>query len=324
MHSRGDGSIITMSRQDSCSAVFLLPYNLRALPTKVGTRPSKRGKPLMLSLARHGRVPAFVVPGGYMPVVLTCANCGKQYSVPPSRAKYKTHFCSQTCMSQFNKGDRNPNWKGGLVVSHCRNCGEKIETKLSHAKKGEGSFCSRACQAAWVSANAIGYDPAVRVKKQCQVCGKDIFIKPSHMGEGSYCSRSCMAKGYTMLLVGQGNPNYRDGQAHQRALESRKAWGLRNPDKIKHYNINAKAKRKKAAGHCTPADISFLMRHQRGECVLCHCSIKEKYHVDHRIPIARGGHNGIGNLQLLCPACNLKKNTRFMVELKYGKKARRK
>ena len=50
------------SRQDSSSAAFCLPhYNLRALPTKVGTRPSKRGKPLMLSLARHGRVPTFVV-----------------------------------------------------------------------------------------------------------------------------------------------------------------------------------------------------------------------------------------------------------------------
>lgn len=145
-----------------------------------------------------------------MPVTLACANYGKQFSVPPSRAKNtKTHFCSQLCMSQFNKGDRNPNWKGGLVISQCRNCGAEIRTKLSRAKKGEGSFCSRACQAAWKHANALGYDPAVRVVKQCRVCGKDIFIKPSHAEKaGTYCSRECMAIGYGATLKGESNPNF--------------------------------------------------------------------------------------------------------------------
>lgn len=247
-----------------------------------------------------------------MPVTLTCANCGKQFSVPPSRAKNsRTHFCSLACMSKFNKGDRNPNWKGGLVVSHCRNCGTEIQTKPSHIKNGAGVYCSRACRATWISKNALGYDPKVRIVKQCQVCGKDIFIKPSHVDKaGAYCSRECMAVGYRISLRGEANPNYRHGQAWTAA------W------RRAHQAIAA-AKRKGAPGKHTGNDILDLMRIQDGKCALCHRSIADKYHIDHRIPLSRGGHNGAGNLQLLCPKCNLKKHARFMVEVRYGKKARK-
>jgi hypothetical protein len=43
-------------------------------------------------------------------------------------------------------GNLNPNWKGGLVISHCLLCGVEVATKPSHAKKGEGKFCSRRCR----------------------------------------------------------------------------------------------------------------------------------------------------------------------------------
>lgn len=248
-----------------------------------------------------------------MPVTLTCANCGKQYSVPPSRAKNtKTHFCSQSCMSQFNKGDRNPNWKGGLAISFCRNCGTEIQTKPSHVKNGAGVYCSRACQAAWKHKTALGYDPKLRIKKQCQTCGKDIFVKPSHADKaGAYCSRECMAVGYHTQLKGESNPNYRHGQA------GTLLW-------LRAHRAKAMAKRKNAVGSHTAGDIAYLLRQQRGACALCQCSIAHEYHIDHRIPLSRGGHNGIGNLQLLCPDYNRRKHARFLVELKYGKKRRHK
>ena len=248
----------------------------------------------------------------YMPVTLTCDNCGKQFSVPPSRAKSKTHFCSLACMSQFNNGDRNPNWKGGLVVSQCRNCGAEIQTKPSHVKKGEGTYCSRTCKAAWISKNALGYDPRTRVIKQCQVCGKDVPVKPSHIAtDGTYCSRECMATAFQKSLTGRSNPNYRHGKT------GTKDW-------VRAHRVLATAKRKNAPGQHSGDDIADLMRHQGGECAMCHCDITDKFHVDHRIPLSRGGHNNVGNLQLLCPKCNLTKHARFIVEVKYGKKARRK
>jgi len=35
------------------------------------------------------------------------------------------------------------------------------------------------------------------------------------------------------------------------------------------------------------------------------------YHVDHRVPIARGGSNGPENLVIACPDCNRRKNAQM-------------
>jgi 5-methylcytosine-specific restriction endonuclease McrA len=35
---------------------------------------------------------------------------------------------------------------------------------------------------------------------------------------------------------------------------------------------------------------------------------EQSYHIDHMIPLSRGGSNWPSNLQLLCPRCNLSKH----------------
>ena len=37
------------------------------------------------------------------------------------------------------------------------------------------------------------------------------------------------------------------------------------------------------------------------------CRATKNFSIDHRVPLARGGHNGVSNLQLLCKNCNSKK-----------------
>lgn len=44
------------------------------------------------------------------------------------------------------------------------------------------------------------------------------------------------------------------------------------------------------------------------------CGSMEKQTIDHRIPIARGGSNGIGNLQTLCRSCNSGKRHKTVME----------
>lgn len=50
----------------------------------------------------------------------------------------------------------------------------------------------------------------------------------------------------------------------------------------------------------------------RGKCSICNTDIlfelSENDHIDHIIPLARGGCNDLVNLQLLCQKCNLKKS----------------
>jgi len=67
-------------------------------------------------------------------------------------------------------------------------------------------------------------------------------------------------------------------------------------------------RRTKTRGKFTGRDIQNLAIAQRGRCRYCLRSLSVTgYHVDHVVPIARGGLNVAGNLQLLCPRCNLKK-----------------
>ena len=51
-----------------------------------------------------------------------------------------------------------------------------------------------------------------------------------------------------------------------------------------------------------------LYKKQRGKCMYCGIKLTIRYfHLDHKTPVARGGGDNIGNLQLLCAPCNGRK-----------------
>lgn len=45
-----------------------------------------------------------------------------------------------------------------------------------------------------------------------------------------------------------------------------------------------------------------------GRCVECEATYP--LHIDHMVPLARGGSDGVSNLQVLCDRCNLRKGAR--------------
>lgn len=71
-----------------------------------------------------------------------------------------------------------------------------------------------------------------------------------------------------------------------------------------------------ASGTFTAVDISALMSLQNGKCAhpWCRVSLKAGHHIDHVMPLARGGSNDKRNLQLLCPPCNLKKHAKHPID----------
>lgn len=87
-----------------------------------------------------------------------------------------------------------------------------------------------------------------------------------------------------------------------------------NPEKCASRRRNRRARERNAKGAHTAADVIRIFEHQRGLCANCHAKLfrsgKQKFHVDHIVPLAKGGSNWPSNLQCLCPACNLSKHAK--------------
>jgi 5-methylcytosine-specific restriction endonuclease McrA len=92
-------------------------------------------------------------------------------------------------------------------------------------------------------------------------------------------------------------------------------WKRNNPDKVRCDTRNRIAKRRHAPGKHCAEEIQNLLLSQDYLCAACSIFLST-YHVDHIIPISRGGTNWVINLQILCPTCNMSKNNKTMDEWK--------
>lgn len=95
----------------------------------------------------------------------------------------------------------------------------------------------------------------------------------------------------------------------QRSLD----WKRRNVEHNLSLNRNRQARIKAAEGHHTGSDILDLFDKHSGFC-LCGHDLTLGYHVDHVIPVVRGGSNWPSNLQLLCQPRNDSKGSKLMSE----------
>lgn len=72
------------------------------------------------------------------------------------------------------------------------------------------------------------------------------------------------------------------------------------------------AKRAQGGGF-TRHEVNEIHKKQKGFCAHC-CKKLSDYHVDHVIPISKGGENKKENLQILCPTCNLQKGSKDPIQ----------
>lgn len=69
--------------------------------------------------------------------------------------------------------------------------------------------------------------------------------------------------------------------------------------------------RKTAEGTFTIQDVRAIYDSQNGLCWWCGQFVGTSYHIDHRIPLARGGTNFPNNLCISCVKCNLSKGAKM-------------
>lgn len=89
-------------------------------------------------------------------------------------------------------------------------------------------------------------------------------------------------------------------------------YAHQNPDIVKKI----KEKRSRVQGKHTLEDRERLLRVQKYKCNNCKCCIKERSsrHLDHIMPISKGGSNNADNLQWLCKQCNMSKKDKHPID----------
>jgi 5-methylcytosine-specific restriction endonuclease McrA len=93
-------------------------------------------------------------------------------------------------------------------------------------------------------------------------------------------------------------------------------WTKNNPEEVRVRNNQRKALFYKASGSATSEQIQARIDLFGGMCA--YCRVKPCEHVDHVIPLSRGGSNWPANLRPACADCNLRKHASTWREITFG------
>lgn len=110
-----------------------------------------------------------------------------------------------------------------------------------------------------------------------------------------------------------------DPDARRRAYAACAEWRRNNPDS---YIRSVAKRRAHVSFDVDDRDLRRLMLRQMSKCNHCGVyldkNIARFVHLDHIVPLSRGGTHSVGNLQYLCQSCNVRKLDRLEVEVRFG------
>lgn len=90
--------------------------------------------------------------------------------------------------------------------------------------------------------------------------------------------------------------------------EYHRNWSAMNRHRIRVFYNNRRALKAGNGGRHSIHDIAEILKSQKRRCAYCRVKLGSFFHVDHIIPLYRGGTNDRKNLQILCQPCNQSKS----------------
>jgi len=107
----------------------------------------------------------------------------------------------------------------------------------------------------------------------------------------------------------------------EKGRAAKRKWYYANKKRAQVLANNRDAARKGASGKLTYEQVVAIHEAQGFKCAICRKPNKDEYHIDHIMPICRGGQHIARNIQILCPPCNRYKGPKspetFMRQLGY-------
>lgn len=201
----------------------------------------------------------------------------------------------------------------------CVVCGKPMWFPVS--KVGKYLTCSMEC------ANTRRSELKLLRARNCETCGQVFIprITQINSGVGRYCSQKCNEKSHAAMNSKEAQKRAREGWKKRNEVSPIAKSGHKNHrwnggkqakrerDRMNGWPSQA-ARRAKTSKQLPNGTINKIGDLQGWKCVVCKVSIKNKYHVDHIMPLALGGEHKKENIQLLCPSCNLSKHAKHPVD----------
>lgn len=219
-------------------------------------------------------------------VKVECAECGRVMWLPPSKvAMYRR--CGAACTEQARQREREARRRS------CATCEASFYPRPVQIADGRGLYCSRGC------------------------IPVDHLMTPEAKRKAAEGFRKAVSAGRVTIRRGSDNHMWRGGPkaSLERHRESRrlqlKAYRRANPDKVREFSKRRQGRKLARLPHGTIPSIGAA---QRWKCAICRSGIRAAYHVDHIVPLARGGQHVGRNIQLLCPTCNVRKNAKDPID----------
>jgi DNA polymerase III epsilon subunit-like protein len=218
----------------------------------------------------------------------SCETCG----TPFIAKRIDSRCCSPRCTRARLNAIHNAARQAQRVPRECPVC------KASYLPmRSDSTTCSPRC------GRRLHYRHApVLHQKTCALCGKGFTSKRS---DAKRCSRRCNSLHHYMIN--------RDA-----IIAAAAEWSTANRQKRRLISLQYKAKRRGWEGDGPGISLRDWLRIlNRHEHRCSYCGVRpDKLHMDHVVPLSRGGAHAIGNVLPACETCNLSKSAKLLVEWK--------
>ena len=95
---------------------------------------------------------------------------------------------------------------------------------------------------------------------------------------------------------------------------SRQKYLKNHPEIRRAWEHRKRVRKANQLGDWHPDYEQILYKEQQGLCYYCDKDLVGIYHIEHMVPLSRGGMHDKDNIVLSCPSCNLEKGTKTAEE----------
>lgn len=190
------------------------------------------------------------------------------------------------------------------VTKRCAKCGQtkplgEFYGATRGGTRGSCKECTRATNAKWRAAN--------RERHQAS----QVAWRKANPERQLAATKAWQQANRERFLAGQ---RARNNANVERQREAVRAWRQANPEMARAFNSRRRAREANAFVE----DVLPLVVLERddGVCGICGEDVDPTcFHVDHIVPLARGGEHSYANTQTAHPHCNMSKNVRLPHEM---------